>query len=92
MPERGCDDGGSDVNPGARGPKPYTEEATKRTTSWLLDEAHRSMRIDGLDTEAPFQALMIELSREYLDPAVRARVLLRVLERLGHPVPEDLAD
>lgn len=70
------------------GPEPYTDEATKRTTTHLLDEVYRAMRVDGISHEASFQALMIELSREYLDPAVRARVLRRVYERLGREWPE----
>jgi hypothetical protein len=87
MPKRGRTDSVGDVNPGDRGPQPYTDEPTKRTTTHLLDEVYRAMRVDGIGAEAPFQALMIELSREYLDSDVRARVLRRVYERLGREWP-----
>lgn len=75
------------MNPGRRGPQPYTDEPTKKATAAMLEEVLRAVKVDAATHDLTAQAIQVELSREYLDPAVRARVLRRVYERLGREWP-----
>jgi hypothetical protein len=72
------------------GRRPYTQEETVKATAHFLAEAEQRWREDAARHRLTLGAVQVELSRLYMDDAIRQKVLLRALEQAGLPVPAEL--
>lgn len=76
---------------GRPGRQRYTEEPTVNVAATFLAEAEQAWREDAARYRVTLGAIQTEMSRRYLDEGERRLILRRVLERLGQPVPDELA-
>lgn len=75
---------------GTPGRRKYTDEPTVSTAATFSAEAEQRWREDAARYRVTFGGITYELSRLYMDDAIRAMLLRRVLEQSGRPVPDDL--
>jgi hypothetical protein len=59
----------------------YTDEPTVQTFGQFLTEAEQAWRDDAARHHVTLTGFTVELSRLYLDPDIRARVLATVREK-----------
>lgn len=74
------------------GRAPYTEEASVKTTAYLLEDIQRAWHRDAGAYMLPMKALQLELSRLYRDPDIRRHVLRAAHQQAGKPLPPELVD